>query len=496
MWTRSDLRFQVRRATGLLKVLLTNKRAALGVFLLAAFLIGAIAAPVVAPVPPNDIAAAQRAQPGWVTNFPDGYYLSRNIVVVDDPTFKSPASLQPWTLTTTQSTASNILLSYAAGIHSDPNSQGSLQLVYTGTGPASVNLAQTFQYPYHGPPGDFVASFAFLVSAANQSLPLQAQLFIAKDSQTFNLLPPELSNVTRTGIWFPPSSTSIESASPDVTRALGLTNSALQPAEIIFSSVGSYRLGVSIAFNGPARVNIGSLQLRILGTAYGLLGTDNSGHDLWSQNVYGSRISLFVGLVAAGIGIGLGLVVGVLAGFLGRLVDEVLMRFTDMMLVIPLLPLLIVLVGVLGQKLINVIIIIGFLGWMGFARIVRSQVLSLRERPFVEAAKAAGAGPFRIMSRHIFPNIVSLTYVNLALSVPAAILTEAALAFIGLSDPSVVSWGNIYELATMAGALNIHPPPWWWLIPPGVGIALVSLSFILIGFALDEIFNPRLRRRR
>jgi peptide/nickel transport system permease protein len=238
------------------------------------------------------------------------------------------------------------------------------------------------------------------------------------------------------------------------------------------------------------------LQLRILGTAYGLLGTDNSGHDLWSQNVYGSRISLFVGLVAAGIGIGLGLVVGVLAGFLGRLVDEVLMRFTDMMLVIPLLPLLIVLVGVLGQKLINVIIIIGFLGWMGFARIVRSQVLSLRERPFVEAAKAAGAGPFRIMSRHIFPNIVSLTYVNLALSVPAAILTEAALAFIGLSDPSVVSWGNIYELATMAGALNIHPPPWWWLIPPGVGIALVSLSFILIGFALDEIFNPRLRRRR
>ncbi len=217
---------------------------------------------------------------------------------------------------------------------------------------------------------------------------------------------------------------------------------------------------------------------------------------MWSQNIYGSRISLLVGLAATGIGISLGLAIGLLAGFLGKFVDEVLMRFTDMMLVIPGLPLLIVLVGVLGQNLTNVIIIIGFLGWMGFARIIRSQVLTLRERPFVEAAKAAGSGNMRIITRHIFPNIVSLTYVNLALAVPAAILTETALAFIGLSDPTVVSWGNIYHEAELKGALSLVPPPWWWLIPPGVGISLVALSFILIGFALDEIFNPRLRRRR
>jgi peptide/nickel transport system permease protein len=227
-----------------------------------------------------------------------------------------------------------------------------------------------------------------------------------------------------------------------------------------------------------------------------LLGTTHLGYDVYNQAIYGARISLFVGLLAAGIGIGLGLVIGLLAGFLGRIVDEVLMRFTDMMLVIPALPLLIVLVAVLGANIWNVIIIIGFLGWMGFGRIVRSQVLTLRERPFIEAAKASGAGPGRIIMKHVFPNIVSLTYVNLALSVPGAILTESALAFLGLSDPSVVSWGNMFQDIQVSGNLASFPPTWWWVLPPGFGIALVSLSFVLIGYALDEVFNPRLRQRR
>src|SRR5437762_3267776 len=184
-------------------------------------------------------------------------------------------------------------------------------------------------------------------------------------------------------------------------------------------------------------------------------------------------------------------------GSLESQLDLALMRFTDMMLVIPGLPLLIVLVAVLGQRLINLIIIIGFLGWVGFARIVRSQVLSLKERPYVEAARASGAGSGRIMYKHIFPNIVSLTYVNLALAVPGAILTEAALAFLGLSDPSVPSWGNMFSDVQQSQALSsFHPSPWWWVIPPGIAIALISLSFVLVGYALDEIFNPKLRRRR
>lgn len=201
-----------------------------------------------------------------------------------------------------------------------------------------------------------------------------------------------------------------------------------------------------------------------------------------------------VGLIATGIGIGLGLLVGLMAGYLGKVVDEILMRFTDMLLVIPGLPLLIVLVATVGPNLLYIILYLGFFGWMGFARVVRSQVLSLRERPFIEAAKASGAGTGYITVRHIFPNIVSLTYVSLALSVPSAIVSEAALSFLGLGDPTVVTWGSMLGNAQFAGGSSNLA--WWWILPPGFAIALISLSFILLGYAMDEMFNPRLRRRR
>jgi peptide/nickel transport system permease protein len=139
-------------------------------------------------------------------------------------------------------------------------------------------------------------------------------------------------------------------------------------------------------------------------------------------------------------------------------------------------------------------LIIGLLAWPGFARLFRSQVLSIRERPFIEAAKASGAGTAYIITKHVFPNIIALVYVNLALSVPAAIVGEAALSFLGLGDPTVITWGKMLELARGAGSAGSLT--WWWIVPPGIGIAILSLSFILIGYSLDELFNPRLRRRR
>jgi peptide/nickel transport system permease protein len=306
-------------------------------------------------------------------------------------------------------------------------------------------------------------------------------------------------NDTLNGQWLPNSSSSkislLDSNNQALSTFLG-TPSGFTPPQVIFSQQTSYSYGIDVTFFGHQTINIDDFQLQLYGTAWGLLGTDNAGVDVLTQTIFGSRISLFVGLLSAAIGISLGLVIGLLAGFLGKLVDEVLMRFTDMMLVIPGLPLLIVLVAVLGPNIWNIIVIIGFLGWMGFARIIRSQVLTLRERPFIEAARASGAGPGRIIVKHVFPNIVSLTYVNLALSVPGAILTESALAFLGLSDPSVISWGHMFENIQVSGNLAHFPPTWWWVLPPGFGIALVSLSFILIGYALDEIFNPRLRKRR
>jgi peptide/nickel transport system permease protein len=275
--------------------------------------------------------------------------------------------------------------------------------------------------------------------------------------------------------------------------AAGLqTGEPLSLPEVIFSQVNDYTLGVSALLLGPGSVSFSDIGLVAQGTAFGLLGTDSRGSDLFAEDMHGSRISLFVGLVSAFIGITLGLLVGLVAGYKTGLTDEVLMRFTDMMLVLPVLPLLLVLITVLGPSILNIIILIGFLGWMGFARVIRSQVLSLKVRPFIEAAKAAGAGTGRILTAHVFPNVVSLTYVNLALAVPVAILTEAALSFLGLGDPTTISWGQIISNAQVNNALK----DWWWIIPPGIAIAFVSLSFVLIGYALDEIFNPRLRRRR
>jgi peptide/nickel transport system permease protein len=235
------------------------------------------------------------------------------------------------------------------------------------------------------------------------------------------------------------------------------------------------------------------MKLQLLGTSWGLLGTDEYGRDVFSQLVYGTQISLFVGLAAAFIGTVIGLIVGLVAAYLGGVVDEVLMRFTDALLVLPSLPLMIVLITVLSNGIYNLTIfitIIGFLGWMGFARVVRSQVLSLKERPYVEAAKAVGAGTPYILWKHILPNVVVLIYVTLALSVPGAIVTEAAFSFLGFVDLTHMSWGR------MLNGVATQPYIWWIMVPPGLAIAILSLSFILIGYAIDDVLNPKLRARR
>jgi peptide/nickel transport system permease protein len=224
-----------------------------------------------------------------------------------------------------------------------------------------------------------------------------------------------------------------------------------------------------------------------------LLGTDNLGRSVATQFVWGSRISLLVGLAATIIAVLIGSLVGITAGFYGRHFGGVLMRLTEWFLVIPFLPLAIVLAAVLGPSVQNIILVIGITSWPATARLIRAQVLTLKERLYVDRSRALGASDAHLMGRHILPNVSSLILANTTLTVPIAILSETTLSFLGLGDPARPSWGKMLQESFANGALTEQAG--WWYIPPGVRIVLVVLAFTLCGHALEEILDPRLRER-
>jgi peptide/nickel transport system permease protein len=222
-------------------------------------------------------------------------------------------------------------------------------------------------------------------------------------------------------------------------------------------------------------------------------GTDNLGRSVLTLTIYGSRISLMVGLAATAISMFIGSVIGIAAGYYGGWAEAVLMRLTDWFLVLPWLALAIVLASLLGPSLVIIILVIGITSWPSTARIVRAQVLSVKTRPYVERARALGASDWHLVTRHILPNVGPLIFANTVLTVAIAILSETTLAFLGLGDPTSISWGTILEFAFGSGAATAGD--WWWLLPPGLAIVFVVLAFTMCGFALDEILNPKLRER-
>ena len=240
----------------------------------------------------------------------------------------------------------------------------------------------------------------------------------------------------------------------------------------------------------PTHINVDALYLPPSTTH--LFGTDSLGRDVFSRMLYGARVSLWVGIISVGISVSIGTVLGLVAGYCRGLVDEIIMRFVDVMLCFPSFFLILAVVAFLDSSIVNIMIIIGLTSWMGVARLVRAETLSLRERDFIMAARLCGASPTRIVFRHILPNAAAPVLVSATLGVAGAILVESSLSFLGigvqLPDPS---WGNI--LLEGKQALGTA---WWLSVIPGLAILVTVLGYYLFGENLRALLDPRQREAR
>ncbi len=220
------------------------------------------------------------------------------------------------------------------------------------------------------------------------------------------------------------------------------------------------------------------------------LGTNNVGQDVLSQLILGTRLAFIVGVAAGILSMLIGLNIGLISGYFGGRIDQVLMRLTDVAFGIPFLPFAIMFVFLAGPSLFNIILVIALFTWRPKARVIRSQVLKLKEPPFIMAAKAAGASDLRILYVHIAPNVMPLAFLYMALSVGEAVSLESGLSFLGFGDPLQCTWGLMLNTAFKAAAMRYA---WWWAVPPGLALTLFVTSICLITRAYEEVTNPRLK---
>jgi peptide/nickel transport system permease protein len=358
-----------------------------------------------------------------------------------------------------------------------------------------VSQQFTINYQYEQVPNDFIYEF----SAQYAGSPLLQILVIRPDGLKIHLLSTSLPLSETSTIHQERIFSTDESIKKNLllqSEKLAVPAYELQTEDIIFSNSkgvlkGNYHFLINL-YGLDNENEIVDSSLTIGGKVFGLMGTDELRRDLAVGLFWGTPLALFIGITVAVASVVIGLVYGVYAGFKGKITDESMMRFNDVIYALPALPFLIILAVTISN---SIFLMIGFLmifGWVGIAKVSRSMALQIKTRGYVEASKMMGQKNSKILLKHILPQLLPYAFASIAISVPAAITTEAGLSFLGLGDPTFPTWGQILHDASIYGAAARGL--WWWIVPPGVMIALTGLAFVFLGNALDTIVNPKLKR--
>jgi peptide/nickel transport system permease protein len=532
---KSNIAFAAGRFKEFLIHFKRSKRGVLGVAIVCFFLAVAMVAPFVAPYDPlmprwsgyfpadPPPAAADVCVPNWYKYIPGLNRLSENLEPIVDHELSSPSTLGNWSIGINNPQLATAAYNAVNGSLND----GCLEISYrrpageAAPGETVVTLEYNFTYPYPVHPKAFWIHLSRKVFGdVSEDLSLHVNFsFRRTDTSPLTNYTYKVTRTEGPYTIYEYPLIDYKQTIPRITWLHEWTRSRHPtiffnpkwyqiPEQIIMPREGNYTFVTCITFddkgaNGEKAVTVylDNLDLLIYGNSFGLLGTDDnmaSPRDVFSSLLWGSRVSISIGLLTATISVCIGLTVGLTAGYSKGLTDELLMRLADLLMVLPTLPLLIVLSFILSPSMWNVVGILSFMGWMGFSRSVRSMTLTLRERTFVEAAKVVGATRGHILFKHILPNVFPLVYLALATAVPGAIVAEASLSFLGLFDPNVMSWGRVINEFSRSGIATTKgfDQYWFWVLPPGICISALAISFILVGYALDEMLNPRLRMRR
>jgi ABC-type dipeptide/oligopeptide/nickel transport system permease subunit len=457
-----------RRIKGFWEEFRTKKIGLFGLGLLLVYVFLALTAQWLSPYDPmNQPRLAQSyAMPEWVTIFPQ---------------YKDYVKTKDWPFNWETESGSKFVTGWGSTVN----------IAFNTATPAQVKLVHKFDFQQIAP-NEFFSKYRYEANNIQN----------AEYSLTLEFITP---NGTEYRFWTSPTSSedeaedvNLDSKNPIFILGLGFPLQR-NVGRAIFDLKGEYTFAMLVQYrplssNAHAEIVLEEGELVTMGQVHGLLGTDYLAKDIFTSLIYGARMSLTIGLLAALVGTSIGIFVGVASGYLGGYVDEISMRIVDILICLPLLPLLLALVYLYGRNVFYIVLFIAIFGWQGLSRIIRAQTLSIREAAYIDTARASGAGGFYIMLKHIVPNIIPVAFASMVLAVPGAILFEASLSFLGFGDPSVPTWGMMLQHAFSFGGFT-HLA-WWWIIPPGLAIIGMCLAFVFIGYAFDEIVNPRLRRRR